>query len=143
MKEDEQRDIEKYLRSFTLRPAPRGLRSRILTAAAKEKASPALTPFFRKCFAGCAAALIVIFAADALVSRLESRRIEALWGKRPPVEVEKDGEVSALAEIIGVPSAYLQIAKKKTPPTGPAAIQKAIAAHLFDANKMTLSEEEF
>jgi hypothetical protein len=144
MKEDKQQDIEKYLRSFVLRPAPRGLRKRVLDAAAERKiTSPALTPFLRTCFAGCAAVLIIIFAADALISRSERARFEAFLGKTHAPQAETDPEFSTLAEITGMPSAYLQIARKKTRPSDSAAVWKEIEINLFDPHKISFPEEEF
>lgn len=86
MKGNGDRNVEEMLRSAELKPAPPGLREKVLKAAANHKEEAAwTTPLLRWCLAGCVVALSVIFVADGLVTRTQQNRLQAVldgFGRR-------------------------------------------------------------
>jgi hypothetical protein len=102
MKGNGDRDVEEMLRSAELKPAPLGLKEKVLKAAAESAEAKAwTTPMLRWCLAGCAVALSVIFVADGLVSRTQRDRLQALFdGSRPARSPADDGS-RMLADVYG------------------------------------------
>lgn len=99
MKNGQEHDIEKQLRSVRLRPAPPGLREKILGTAQKRKEAMAwMTPVLWKCLAGCAVLLAVIFIADALLSRNQSHRLQAVLKEPAIMQHHQSEEGLVLAE---------------------------------------------
>ncbi len=97
-------DIEKRLRSLTLKPAPPGLREKVLQAAAKNKGEAAwTTPLLRWSLAGCAAVLALVFIADAALSRNQQSRLHALMDGSPLMQDRAADENRVLAEVLGEP----------------------------------------
>ncbi len=101
---EEDRDIERRLRSMALRPARPGLREKVLAAAAKRKQETAwTTPRLRWCLAGCAAVLAVVFIADAGLGRKQQTRLQALMDGSPRMQDRAADESRVLAEVLGEP----------------------------------------
>jgi|GEM_PF-948059 len=115
MNEDEARDVEERLKEIQVKPAPPGLRRRVLDAAAKHKEGSAwTTPLLRWCLAACAAVILVVFLADGFISRSQTHRLEALLdGSRPATSWTDDGS-RALAEVLGEPVAGKLLARSET-----------------------------
>lgn len=81
MKKSMNPETERLLGSVTPKPAPAGLREKVLGAAARSRAADsATTPLLRICVAGCAVILLVVFIGGALASKHESRRLMAMLG---------------------------------------------------------------
>jgi hypothetical protein len=104
MKKDEAKGIEVRLREIRLKPAPPGLRRKVLDAAAKHKEESAwTTPLLRWCLAGCVAVLLVVFLADGLVSRSQTGRLQALLDGSRQARSRTDEGSRVLAEVLGEP----------------------------------------
>jgi hypothetical protein len=102
MKGNGDRNVEEMLRSAELKPAPPGLREKVLQAAAKHKEEAAwTTPLLRWCLAGCAVALSVIFVADGLVARTQRDRLQAFFDGSRPARNSADDNSRVLAEVCG------------------------------------------
>jgi hypothetical protein len=102
MKGNGDRNVEEMLRSAELKPAPPGLRERVLEAAVKHKEEAGwMTPLLRWCLAGCAVALSVIFIADGLVARTQRDRLQALFDGSPSARNPVDDASRMLAEVYG------------------------------------------
>ena len=81
MKKSMDPGTEKLLGSVTPKPAPAGLREKVLAAASRSiRQESAATPLLRTCLAGCAVILLVISIADALATKNESARLMAVLG---------------------------------------------------------------
>ncbi len=81
MKKSMDPETEKLLESVTPKPAPAGLREKVLAAASRSiRQEPAATPLLRTCLAGCAVILIIVSLADALAAKHESIRLMAVLG---------------------------------------------------------------
>jgi hypothetical protein len=79
MKRNLDPETENLLKSVAPKPAPKGLRERVLRAAARSRATDsATTPLLRMCLAGCAVILIVVSLIDGLASRSENARLQAV-----------------------------------------------------------------
>lgn len=104
MTPEEERDIERRLRSLALRPARPGLREKVLEAAAKHKKEAAwTTPRLRWCLAGCMAVLAVVFVIDAGLGRKQQSRLQALMDGSPRMHDRAADESRVLAEVLGEP----------------------------------------
>jgi hypothetical protein len=97
-----ERDIEGRLKSLTLKPAPPGLREKILGSdRVRESASAGMSPLLWKCVAACAAALAVAFIAGGAFSRAEQNRLLALLdGRNHAIEKDKGNEEPLLTDIL-------------------------------------------
>ncbi len=71
-------DLEEYLERIVLRPAPPGLRDRVLRAAGSRRRTRVLSGAAQWQLAGCAVVLAVIVFGDAAVSRRQVERFGAL-----------------------------------------------------------------
>ncbi len=102
MKLGDSHDIERSLRSVTLKAAPPELREKVLRAAAKRREETAwTTPLLRRCLVACAIVLLVVFVADGLISRTQKDRFIALTGGPRPAASRSDDESALLAEALG------------------------------------------
>ena len=85
MKKMSDSDTEDLIESVTPKPAPAGLREKVLGTVAKNRAADsAITPLLRLCLAGCAVVLLFVSAADKLASEDESSRFQAILGVAGP-----------------------------------------------------------
>jgi hypothetical protein len=81
MKKISDSETKDLLESVTPKPAPAGLREKVVGAAARSRATDSTaTPLLRMCLAGCAVILIVVSLADALASKNELNRLRAIVG---------------------------------------------------------------
>jgi hypothetical protein len=95
-------DVEGLLRSARLKPAPPGLREKVLEAAAKHKEETAwTTPRLRWCLAGCTVVLAVIFIMDAGLSRRQQNRLQAFLDGSRLTQNQAGDESRVLAEVLG------------------------------------------
>jgi len=147
MKNGENYDIKERLRDVKLRPAPPGLRKRILAAARQRQEALAwTTPPLRKCLVGCAALLAAVFIADASASRTQNARIQAILdGTRI---TQSDGvkqwnaELEELRDAVGpgeiARERWLQARQKIKPSRGPSdEIWRELSREDLDGNKIT------
>jgi len=105
MKHDRDREIEGWLKSLTPKPAPPGLREKVLRAAAERKEETAwTTPLLRWGLAGCAVVLMVIFITDATLGRRQQARLQALLDGSQRIQSEAADESRLLAEALGEPA---------------------------------------
>jgi hypothetical protein len=114
MKTGENDDIEKGLRSLKLKPAPPGLREKIVATAQKRKEDESwTTPLLQWCLAVCAAVLLAVFVVDGLVTRSQARHLQAMLdGSRPAMSRGDDG-TPVLAEVLGEPAVEKLIARSE------------------------------
>ena len=97
-------DLERDLERLVPKPAPPGLRERVLFAALEARGEAALTPRMKIAAMACAALLAVVLGFGHLLGRREAARLAALLDGRPStrMEVMAAGE---LAEMAGLESA--------------------------------------
>jgi hypothetical protein len=80
MRNGEYEDFEKKLKAVALRPAPPGLREKVLGAARGRQDEAAwTTPLLRWCLAGCTVVIAVIFIMDAGFSRRQQECLQAVF----------------------------------------------------------------
>lgn len=109
-----QTGFERWLRSITLKPAPPGLREKVLKAAARSREDAAwTTPLLRRWSAACAAIVLVVSVADGLLSRAQRSRLTVLGGGPRPTIVRPDDETNVLAEVLGEAAAGKLVAMEK------------------------------
>ncbi len=102
MKDAGSSGFERWLKSITLKPAPPGLREKVLKAAARRRAEASwTTPLLRRWLAASAAVVLVVSVADGLVSGAQRSRLMALGGGPRPSIVRPDDETKVLAEVLG------------------------------------------
>ncbi len=102
MKDTGSSSFERWLRSVTLKPAPPGLRDKVLKAAARRREEAAwTTPLLRRGLAACASIVLVVSVADGLVSGAQRSHLMALGGGPRPSIVRSDDETKVLAEVLG------------------------------------------
>jgi hypothetical protein len=107
-------DIEKRLKSIILKPAPPGLRDRILDTASKRQEAVAwTTPLLRKCLAGCAVLLALVFFTDLFLSRAQQNRLRALIDGSRQVQSPVDDESRWLAEVLEDPIGPNRLVQKE------------------------------
>jgi len=93
MKKENNKNPEDFLRTFFLKPAPPGLKDKILdNAIQKKKTNHVMTPILWKGLMGCLFLLIIVLAVDAGVSKIQSNRINNITGmsKIPSAETRDD-----------------------------------------------------
>ena len=73
-------DIEQSLGRLVPKPAPSGLRERVLDSALESRRNAALTPRMRAVAAVCFVLTSLVLIGDAVVSKRQSGRITALLG---------------------------------------------------------------
>ena len=114
MKDTVPKGFERWLRSVTLKPSPPDLRHKVLKAAAEYRERKAwTTPLLRRCFAACAAVLLVVFVADGLVSRAQRDRFIALAGGPRPAPMQPDDDRALLTEVLGESTTPEMLARER------------------------------
>lgn len=109
MKNDSERKTEDFLKTFSLKPAPLGLKEKILDQIPqRKKISPVMTPFLWKGFMGCMLLLMGVLVVDAAVSKTQSKRIQTFFKKSTAPHVMRGEDWILLEEIIGEPLDSLQ-----------------------------------
>lgn len=96
MKKETDKETEDFLKTYSLKPPPEGLKEKILVGIQhKKKTDHVMTPILWKAFAGCVFLLVLVLAVDAGVSRMHSKRINRMTGlvKIPPAETTEDWSV--------------------------------------------------
>jgi hypothetical protein len=107
-------DIEPLLRSLPLKPAPPGLRERVLKPAKAEREARAwTTPLLRACLAACAGLLMLIFALDAVATRSQTVRLQALLGATRTTQSEAGREWASLDKDLGDSLTPDELAREK------------------------------
>jgi hypothetical protein len=106
MKDVEGRDIEGLLRSVRLKPAPPGLRERVLKASGRAREEAAwTTPRLRRCLAGCAVVLAAVLISDAALNRGQQHRLQSFLGRNAGLasdsEREQQTTLNDLSDIVG------------------------------------------
>ena len=100
MIEHDAEDIEESLKRIVPKPAPPGLRQRVLASALESRKDAALTPRMRIAAIVCSILIVAILGADSLLGRHESAQIAALLDGRPSVRAVAE-DASDLAEVMG------------------------------------------
>jgi len=81
MKEDENRDIESLLKAIRLRPAPAGLRDKVLRAASQSRTqNSVMTPLLWRWVSCCALVLAVVLALDASLAGKQAKHLQSYLG---------------------------------------------------------------
>lgn len=107
-------DIERLLRSLPLKPAPPGLRERILKPAKAEREARAwTTPLLRACLAAGTGLLVLIFALDAVATRSQTVRLQALLGATRTTQSEAGREWASLDKDLGDSLTPDELAREK------------------------------
>jgi len=102
MKTQDDRDIEELLASCRLKPAPRGLRERVLKAArSDDNAYLRWKGVLKKSLVVCPLVLGMLFALDAALSHSEQIRIQALVAGPSPTAADSGDTALAWAEVSG------------------------------------------
>lgn len=98
----QEREVERFLRSIVPRPAPPGLREKVLVRARGERQARAwTTPLLRACLAACGALLVLALVTDAFLSRQQTRRIQALLDGTGTSQIDFGREGADLAAELG------------------------------------------
>lgn len=115
MKKDYGQKTEEFLKTFSLKPAPHGLKKKILLAALQRKqSSPAITPLFWKKFVATLILLIIVIAVDATVSSMQNNRFSSILDIPQDLSAAQEEEWSMLKDIIWKPSdSSREVEKKK------------------------------
>ena len=101
MKRDDPTRLEP-LGGFTPRPAPPGLRSRVLSAArAVKPAAVFWSPAQWAAAAGCALSIVVLLAADARLARRLSGRMDVLLAEARGAVVAGEAVLPEMREAVG------------------------------------------
>jgi hypothetical protein len=93
-------DIEESLGRLVPKPAPSGLRQRVLASALESRKNVAMTPRMRLVASVCLMLLIAILGVEPLIMRHESARMAALLDGRSPTQTVAE-EASELADMMG------------------------------------------
>jgi hypothetical protein len=102
MKTNNEQDIEGLLASCRLKPAPRGLREKVLRAARyDDNAYLRWETVLKKSLVVCPLVLGIIFAFDAALSHSERIRLQALAAGPVPTAVDSGETALAWAEVSG------------------------------------------
>jgi hypothetical protein len=84
-------DIERSLGQLVPKPAPPGLRERVLDSAIEVRKNAAMTPRMRTVAVVCSILIVAVLGVDPLISRHEAARMAALLdgpGVSAPIEEE-------------------------------------------------------
>ena len=99
MKEDENRDIESLLKSIRLKPAPAGLRDKVLRSARQSKTqNRVMTPLLWRCVSCCALVLTVVLGLDAFLVSRQTKHFQSYLGGRPLLKEAQDMSWPELAK---------------------------------------------
>ncbi len=102
MNDIDDREIERRLRTVPTAPIPEGLRDRVLASARSYRTPRAWTTSRQRLWLATGAALLLlVFAADAFVSRAQRSRLVALSGSTRPVPPRSAEQNGLLAEVLG------------------------------------------
>jgi len=94
-------DIDKSLARLIPKPAPSGLRQRVITSVREAREKVVVMPGMRAVVAVCVVVLVAVLAGDALISEHESARFSALLDGRSSARTAED-ESLFFAEILGI-----------------------------------------
>ncbi len=105
MKKENDKRIEDFLKTFSLIPAPPGLKGKILHSTLhKRQSSPVLTPFLWRGLAGTLIFLIIVIAVDATISSSQYNRLTTfLKLPQESTAAQEEEEWSMLKNIIWEP----------------------------------------
>lgn len=93
-------DIERSLGQLVPKPAPPGLRERVLDSAIEVRKNAAMTPRMRTVAVVCSILIVAVLGVDPLISRHEAARMAALLDGRSSARTAGE-EASDLAEVLG------------------------------------------
>ena len=96
-----QADTEGELRRLVPKPAPPGLRQKVLSTALEARRNAVLTPGMRALAVACSIVIVAALAIEPLVGRHEAARMTALLDGRPSARTVGE-EAFDLAEALGV-----------------------------------------
>lgn len=114
MKKDNDRKTEDFLKTFSLKSAPPGLKEKILHSALhKKQTSPVITPLLWKGFVATLILLIIVIAVDATVSSTQYDRLSSFLGTPQASSATQEEEWSMLKDIIWEPLDLAGSAAKK------------------------------
>ena len=94
-------DTEGELRRLIPKPAPPGLRQKVLSTALEARRNAVLTPGMRKLAGACSIVIVAVLAIEPLVGRHEAARMTALLDGRSSARTAGE-EAYDLAELLGV-----------------------------------------
>ena len=100
MIEHDAEDIEESLKRIVPKPAPPGLRQRVLASALESRKDAALTPRMRIAAIVCSILIVAVLGADSLLGRHESAQIAALLDD-PGVLAQVEEDVRLLWAEVG------------------------------------------
>ncbi len=104
MKKENNKEIEEFLSTFSLKTGPPTLKNKILEGVHhKQKSDLGMTVFLRKGFIVCLLILTFVIAIDAAITGAQNRRISSLLDKRQESTDKSEEEWSILKDIIGEP----------------------------------------
>jgi hypothetical protein len=93
-------DTEGELRRLVPKPAPPGLRQKVLSTALEARRNAVLTPGMRKLAVACSIVIVAVLAIEPLVGRYEAARMAALLDGRSSARTAGE-EAPELAEVFG------------------------------------------
>jgi hypothetical protein len=114
MKKENDKKIEDFLKIFAYKPAPPGLKEKILRSALQRKqSSPVITPFIWKGFVTTLILLIIVMAVDATVSSNQNGHLSSFLDLPQESSDRQEEEWSMLKDIIWDPLDKSENAAKK------------------------------
>jgi hypothetical protein len=104
MKKETDKETKDFLKTFSLKPAPQGLKEKILDSTMqKKKTNHVMTVFLWKGFVSCLFLMIIVIAVDATVSHSQKNRFSSFLDKPQESSDKQEEEWSMLKEIIWDP----------------------------------------
>jgi hypothetical protein len=104
VKEDKDKKTEYWLKEFTFKPVPSGLKEKILHSISHKKRSfPVITPWLGKGFVATLILLIIVITVDATVSSTQINRLSSILGIPQEPASQQEEEWSMLKDIIWEP----------------------------------------
>ena len=101
MKNENDKQTEKFLQSFSFKQAPSALKQKILNnALQRQKTNHVMTAFLWKGLVGCLILLIFIIAVDATITRAQNKRFSSLLHKQQESIDLTEEERSLIKDII-------------------------------------------
>ncbi len=96
------KQTEDFLRMFSLKPSPPGLKEKILDdTLQKQNSNHARTAFLWKGFVGCLFLLFLVIVVDAAISKAQKNRFSSILDTPQESLNTQEEEWSMLKEIIG------------------------------------------
>jgi len=115
VKKDNDQKTKDFLKAFSLKPAPPGLKEKILHPVPRRKKPPhTITPLLWKGFVATLILLILVIAVDATVSSNQNNRLSSFLDRPQESTAAQEEEWSMLKDIIWEPlDSPSKVEKKK------------------------------